>query len=261
MAAPTASPQLPFSTLASVDPGTSSSSDLFTALNARISSLESYINTLLARFEQFAAAFGNGLISGGAMTVDGATLAVTVAAGAAFVAVPITWGTTVVGAANGMVDAATNYLWLWTSGAFTVTQTDTVPTPDSTNGTAVLYGTSVAAGGIAGAPTALLAYAGNALTGAILEVPMADANQTLTADQLRYPVIKVTGALTDNRQLLIPGGQIVANRTVINGTSGSHSVTVKHVSDAGSGIALASGDAKAVFSEGTQVQDLTAGYV
>jgi hypothetical protein len=90
--------------------------------------------------------------------------------------------------------------------------------------------------------------------GGYVEVAMSDANTTLTAsngssDQARNAFIKLTGALTQTREVVVP----TAEKTwwVWNGTSGSQSVTVK--TTAGTGVTIANGMLQKVAGDGTNV--------
>lgn len=93
-----------------------------------------------------------------------------------------------------------------------------------------------------------------AITG-VLSVAQGDvANLTLTSlngtsDQARNAVVDLTGAMTANRNVVVP----TANKLYLikNSTSGGFSVTVKTV--AGTGVAVAAGTSQWVYCDGTNV--------
>lgn len=85
-------------------------------------------------------------------------------------------------------------------------------------------------------------------------VPMGDANQTLTvangaADQARNAVINATGALTAQRDIVVPS----SSKTYIvrNNTTGGFGVNVK--TDAGTGVVVPAGTAVMVYCDGVNV--------
>ncbi len=93
-----------------------------------------------------------------------------------------------------------------------------------------------------------------AITG-VLSVAQGDvANLTLTntdyvSNQARNAVVNLTGAMTNNRNMVVP----TANKLYLvkNSTSGGFSVTVKTA--AGTGVAIAAGTAQWVYCDGTNV--------
>ena len=94
-----------------------------------------------------------------------------------------------------------------------------------------------------------------AITG-VLSLAMADANQTLTnlngaSDQARNAVIVATGALTAGRNIVVPAVNKVY--LVRNSTTGGFGVTVKTPS--GTGVTVANGASRLVYSDGTNVVD------
>jgi hypothetical protein len=83
-----------------------------------------------------------------------------------------------------------------------------------------------------------------------LDVAMGDANQTLTDGQYNgYGVYKCTGALTGQRDLILPTRQ--KRSVVINATTGGFGVQVKTAS--GTGVVIATGDSATCYSDGTNV--------
>jgi hypothetical protein len=78
-------------------------------------------------------------------------------------------------------------------------------------------------------------------------VTMTSANVTLTAAQYGKPIIVITGLLTANLNLIFPN--IVGEWVVINGTTGSFSITCKTA--AGTGVAVNS--AQAIVGDGTNI--------
>lgn len=95
----------------------------------------------------------------------------------------------------------------------------------------------------------------SAMTGQ-LSVAMADANQTLaTSDAQQNATFICTGALTANRNLIVPVG-VLRQYDVANNTTGSHSVVVKTPS--GTGITIANGAEQIVRCDGTNVVAVTA---
>ncbi len=89
----------------------------------------------------------------------------------------------------------------------------------------------------------------------VLSVAQGDtANLTLTntdyvSNQARNAVVNLTGAMTNNRNMVVP----TANKLYLvkNSTSGGFSVTVKTA--AGTGVAIAAGTAQWVYCDGTNV--------
>jgi len=91
-------------------------------------------------------------------------------------------------------------------------------------------------------------------------VTMTDADATLTvlngaADQSRNMFITLTGTLTAARNVICPS--VSKLYVVTNNTTGSQTITFK--TSAGSGIAVASGQRKMLYCNGTNVLDATTG--
>lgn len=85
-------------------------------------------------------------------------------------------------------------------------------------------------------------------------VPIADTNTTITMTQgasaaARCAVLNVTGALTANRNLVVP--TITKSYVIQNNTTGGFSVVVK--TSAGSGITVPAGQTRLVYANGTNV--------
>jgi hypothetical protein len=80
------------------------------------------------------------------------------------------------------------------------------------------------------------------------------ADVTLTLAQYARPIINVTGALTGNRSLILPN--IAGEWTIINGTSGAYTLTVKTA--AGTGIVALQGLLTRVVGNGTNIYVETA---
>lgn len=98
-----------------------------------------------------------------------------------------------------------------------------------------------------------------AITG-YLSKAMADANQTLTSlngasDEARNMVVEVTGALTAARNVIVPTAEKVY--LFKNSTTGGFAVTIKTA--AGTGVAVAAGQTRWVYCDGTNVV-LPTGY-
>jgi len=80
-------------------------------------------------------------------------------------------------------------------------------------------------------------------------VAITSADVTLTLTQYARPLINLTGVLTGNRSLILP--PIVGEWTVINGTTGAYTVTVKPA--AGTGVPALQGALTRVVGNGTNV--------
>jgi hypothetical protein len=97
-----------------------------------------------------------------------------------------------------------------------------------------------------------------AITGVLSVVQGDVANLTLTtnngaSDQARNAVLKITGALTADRNVVVPAVNKVY--LAINATTGAHSLTFKTPS--GTGVTVPNGQARWVYSDGTNVNDAT----
>lgn len=84
-------------------------------------------------------------------------------------------------------------------------------------------------------------------------VPMTNANVTLTALQSARSIIKITGVLTANLQLIFPTYE--KQWIVANNATGAFSVTAKTVS--GSGVIIPSGSTQCVYGDGTNINQST----
>lgn len=73
-------------------------------------------------------------------------------------------------------------------------------------------------------------------------------------DQARYAILKITGTLTTNSNIVIPA--ITKQYIVWNATSGAHTVTVKLA--ASTGIAVTQGQTALLFTDGSEVYNSTA---
>lgn len=80
-------------------------------------------------------------------------------------------------------------------------------------------------------------------------VTMTGSNVTLTALQYGQPVIRVTGLLTANLNLIFPA--ITGSWTVINATTGNYTITAKTAS--GTGVLVAPGRAQPLVGDGTNL--------
>jgi hypothetical protein len=81
-----------------------------------------------------------------------------------------------------------------------------------------------------------------------VSVSITTADVTLTAAQARCRVIVLSGALTGNRNLIVPNN---GEWIVVNNTSGSYTVTVK--TSAGTGVEVAQSTSKMFLADGTNV--------
>ena len=79
------------------------------------------------------------------------------------------------------------------------------------------------------------------------------ANVTLTAAQARARYLTVTGALTGNRDVIVPNN---GEWIVFNNTTEAYDITVK--TSAGTGIVIAQGTRAIVLADGTNVVRITA---
>jgi hypothetical protein len=85
----------------------------------------------------------------------------------------------------------------------------------------------------------------------MLDVAMADANQTLTDAQYNgYGIYRCTGALTAQKNLVVPTRQ--KRSIVVNDTTGGYGVQVKTAS--GTGVVVPAGETTTVYSDGTNVR-------
>lgn len=82
----------------------------------------------------------------------------------------------------------------------------------------------------------------------IQAVTMTNANVTLTKAQAAKPIIKITGTLTANLNLLFPDG-VAGKWSIINATTGAFTITAKTVS--GSGVIVV--DTSGIVSDGTNI--------
>jgi hypothetical protein len=85
----------------------------------------------------------------------------------------------------------------------------------------------------------------------MLDVAMADANQTLTDAQYNgYGIYRCTGALTAQKNLVVPTRQ--KRSIVVNDTTGGYGIQVKTAS--GTGVVVPAGETTTVYSDGTNVR-------
>lgn len=82
-----------------------------------------------------------------------------------------------------------------------------------------------------------------------VSVAVTTADVTLSAAQARCNIINATGALTGNRNIIVPDGP--ATWCVTNNTTGAYTLTVKTL--AGTGIAITQGKAADLLADGTNV--------
>lgn len=82
-----------------------------------------------------------------------------------------------------------------------------------------------------------------------VSVAVTTADVTLSAAQARCDIINATGALTANRNIIVPDGP--QQWCVTNNTSGAYTLTIKTA--AGTGIAVTQGKAADLLSDGTNV--------
>lgn len=82
----------------------------------------------------------------------------------------------------------------------------------------------------------------------ISSVAVTTADVTLTLAQYSNPIIAVTGAMTGNRNLILPG--LARTWTILNGTTGGYALTVKA---SGTGVITYQGQACSVYGNGTNV--------
>jgi hypothetical protein len=92
-----------------------------------------------------------------------------------------------------------------------------------------------------------------------VSIAMTDANYTLSTSTVpqewQYRVIKLTGALTANRNIVVPTNK--KEYTLVNATSGGYSITLK--TSGGTGIAVSSGVTSILRCDGTNVVAVTPG--
>jgi hypothetical protein len=82
-----------------------------------------------------------------------------------------------------------------------------------------------------------------------VSVAVTGADVTLSAAQARCEIINVTGALTGNRNLIVPDGP--QQWCVTNNTTGAYTLTVKTA--AGAGVSVTQGKAADLLADGTNV--------
>jgi hypothetical protein len=92
-----------------------------------------------------------------------------------------------------------------------------------------------------------------------ISIAMSDANYTLssstTPKEWQYGTIKISGALTANRNVVVPTNK--KTYEVVNGTSGGFSIVFK--TSAGSGVTISPGITAIVRCDGTDVVAVTSG--
>lgn len=94
----------------------------------------------------------------------------------------------------------------------------------------------------------------------MVEVAITIANVTLTRAQALNKVIKLTGVLTGNRDLLIPHTLGAGREFIIwNATTGAFSVTVKTTAGGSTGVAVTQTNKQILFHDGTNVLAAAAG--
>lgn len=81
-----------------------------------------------------------------------------------------------------------------------------------------------------------------------------DANITLTAAEARCDIVELTGTLSATRNVVVPLG--VQRWTIFNNTSGGQSVQV--IGASGTGVTIANAKRADVYSDGTNVNRITA---
>lgn len=85
----------------------------------------------------------------------------------------------------------------------------------------------------------------------VISKTLSNADVTLTAAEAASAVIRLTGTLTANVNVIVPATP-VRLYLVTNGTTGAFSVTVKTA--AGTGVAVSQGNNSLVYSDGTNIQ-------
>ncbi len=90
------------------------------------------------------------------------------------------------------------------------------------------------------------------VTGKLVKA-MADANQTLTAAEARAQILETSGALTAQRNLVVPLG--AQQWTVYNGCTG---FGVQVIGASGTGVVIGAGKRAIVYADGTNVVRATA---
>lgn len=92
-----------------------------------------------------------------------------------------------------------------------------------------------------------------------IDITMTDANYTLSTSTIpqewQYGIIKLSGTLTANRNVIVPTNK--KEYTVVNATSGGHSIVFK--TSSGSGITVTNGDTAKVRCDGTNVVAIVSG--
>lgn len=88
-----------------------------------------------------------------------------------------------------------------------------------------------------------------AIAGTLTKSVAGGSNVTLTTTEAQHAVLKLTGVLTANIQVIVPSKS--KQWSVYNSTSGSYTLTVKTAS--GSGVAVAQGSSVPLYCDGTNV--------
>jgi hypothetical protein len=93
----------------------------------------------------------------------------------------------------------------------------------------------------------------DAMPTGLVSFAVTGSDVTLTAAQADCDILECTGTLTGNRSVIVPLGP--KPYVVLNGTSGAFSLTVKTA--AGSGVAVVQGTRTLVYTDGTNVAEVT----
>ena len=112
--------------------------------------------------------------------------------------------------------------------------------------------TPTAADGTNTAQIASTAFVQSAVGGYLLKSGQTGGTVTLTESEASNPIIAVTGALTSNLTVVLPA-TVKRLWAIYNATSGAYTVTVKLAS--GSGVTVAQGKRKLVYTDGSNVYD------
>lgn len=213
-----------------------------TKWNTLISSLESVLTEVV----------GKGVVSGLDLSI-GTGLEVNVSNGVTSV---LSYNTLTSLSPVTMPASSTRYIWVSETGTLSLTTTSTDPGGNLVClGKAISGASTITSVSLDGRMQLCMKLSDTRQVGGYAAVSISTADVTLSLSQFKCRVIVLSGALTGNRNLIVPAdaGQ---EWTILDNTTGAFAVTVKTFG--GTGIALAHTKTCKVFCDGTNVLRATA---
>lgn len=222
--------------------------DFRTALNAKLQSIYDLLQVDAAFLELLVETLGNGAISGGEVSA-GVGLSVSVATYSALIGTIIrTDAATTVG---GLADNAFNYLYARQDGTWSTNTTGTPPTSADGHGQALQWAiVQTDTGAVTQIDNSRAIFGSRMLPAGYLAIAMSDANYTLSLVEATNRVLEFTGALTDDREIILPDAAF-HEFLLINSTTGGHWLLARTPS--GTGPTIPPGEQMMVYCDGTDM--------